>query len=59
MKVVIGCDGVFDVLDDETVGGVVDRTQNPQEAARTIKDMALERGTTDNVTCVVINLTPK
>ncbi|KAK8899554.1 hypothetical protein M9Y10_001870 [Tritrichomonas musculus] len=59
MKVVIACDGVFDVLDDETVGSVADRIQNPQEAARTIKDMALERGTTDNVTCVVINLTPK
>lgn len=59
MKMVIGCDGVFDVLDDETVGEVIDRIPNPQEAARTIKDMALERGTQDNVTCVVINLTPK
>lgn len=59
MKMIIACDGVFDVLDDDTVGAMVDRFSNTQEAARTIKDTALERGTTDNVTCLVMNLTPK
>ena len=59
MKIVIACDGVFDVIDDDTVGAAVNRYTNTQEAARNIKDMALHRGTSDNVTCVVINLTPK
>ncbi|OHT07810.1 Protein phosphatase 2C 1 [Tritrichomonas foetus] len=59
MRIVIACDGVFDVVDDETVGSLATRHSNTQEAARVIKDLAISRGTTDNVTCIVINLTPK
>lgn len=59
MKLILACDGVWDVMDDQTAADFAMKYQNPAEAARIIKDEALARGSQDNVTCVVVNLTPK
>ena len=59
MKMVIACDGVFDVMTDEEVAQIASDCSNTAEAARLIKDESIKRGSLDNVTCIVINLTPK
>ncbi|KAH0790766.1 protein phosphatase 2C [Histomonas meleagridis] len=59
MKMVIACDGVFDVMTDEDVAQIASSCSNTAEAARIIKDESIKRGSLDNVTCIVINLTPK
>ena len=58
-KLIIACDGVWDVITDEEAAEIVAKTKNPAEAARLLKDEAISRGSTDNVTCIVVSLTPK
>lgn len=59
--VVMGCDGVFDVLSDEEVCVIVKRCihQNlVQECAHQIVDEALRRDSRDNISAIVIGLCP-
>ena len=58
-RLIIACDGIWDVIKDEEAAEIIKKRANAAEAARVLKDEALQRGTTDNVTCVVVNLTPK
>lgn len=59
MKMIIACDGVWDVMQDQEAADMVMAIKKPVDAAKAIKDEALKRGSTDNVSCIVINLTPK
>ena len=56
--VVLGCDGVFDVLDDQTVVDIgreaLDAGKTPAVAARQIMNASLKRGSTDNISVVVL-----
>lgn len=59
--VVMGCDGVFDVLSDEEVCVIVKKCihQNlVQECAHHIVDEALRRDSRDNISAIVIGLCP-
>ena len=59
--VVMGCDGVFDVLSDEEVCVIVKKCihQNlVQECAHQIVDEALRRDSRDNISAIVIGLCP-
>ena len=46
-------DGLTDLVPDEEVAGVLARHADPQEAARALVDLALDRGGRDNVTVVL------
>ena len=59
MKMIIACDGVWDVMEDQEAADMVMAIKKPVDAAKAIKDEALKRGSTDNVSCIVVNLTPK
>lgn len=55
-KIVICCDGVFDVLDNDEVAKLANIYQNPFEAACLLRNAAFARQTQDNVTSIVIDL---
>jgi serine/threonine protein phosphatase PrpC len=53
---VIACDGVWDVLSPDIVIDMVRAVTNVQAAAENIKNTAMDSGSTDNVTVVVLDL---
>ena len=55
-KLIIACDGVWDVMTDKVAAGILTRCRDPAEAARAIKEEALKRGSTDNVSVMVIDV---
>jgi serine/threonine protein phosphatase PrpC len=54
--VILACDGVWDVLVPQDVIEIARSAENPQEAAQQIKDKALNYGSTDNISVIVIDL---
>jgi serine/threonine protein phosphatase PrpC len=54
---IVACDGVWDVMDNAAAAGIARAQKTPAAAARAIRDAALKRGTTDNVSVVVAFLT--
>ena len=58
-KLVIACDGVFEVLTDVEVGNLCVQNPEPSLAARAIKDAAIKAGSTDNITVICVSLKPK
>jgi serine/threonine protein phosphatase PrpC len=59
MMLIIACDGVWDVMDNATAVQFAKEKRSPQLAAAAIRDEALRRGSTDNVSVIVVLLTPK
>ncbi|OHT01882.1 Protein phosphatase 2C 1 [Tritrichomonas foetus] len=59
MKMIIACDGVWDVMSDQEAADILEKSEHIPYAAQLIKAQALTLGTTDNVSCMVIDLTPK
>lgn len=57
---IIACDGLWDVLTSEEAL-IAARTARgrPEVAARLLRETALERGSTDNITVIVLDLRPK
>jgi serine/threonine protein phosphatase PrpC len=54
--VVLACDGVWDVLSPEEVLTLVRSAGNAQSAAEVIKNNALDKGSMDNITVLVLDL---
>jgi serine/threonine protein phosphatase PrpC len=54
--VVIACDGVWDVLSPDIVIAIVRAATDAQAAAENIKTTAIDSGSTDNVTVIVLDL---
>jgi serine/threonine protein phosphatase PrpC len=54
--VVIACDGVWDVLSPDIVIAIVRAAIDAQAAAENIKTTAIDSGSTDNVTVIVLDL---
>jgi protein phosphatase 1L len=54
--IVIACDGVWDVLSPEIVIAVTRAAADVQAAAESIKTTAIDTGSTDNVTVVVLDV---
>lgn len=59
MKLILACDGVWDVMTDQEAADIVLNTEHLPDAARLIKDEALKRKSTDNVSCIVADLDSK
>lgn len=51
---IVACDGLWDVIDDQEACDNIKDIHDANEAARTLVRLALEKGTTDNVTVMVI-----
>ena len=56
MKLVICCDGVYDVMSNEDVYDAAMSLENPFEAALFIRDKAFSRLSQDNISSIVVNL---
>lgn len=54
--IVIGCDGVWDEMELKSVGELLKKANNAQEAATFIRDEALERNSSDNISVLVVDL---
>lgn len=53
---ILACDGLWDVIDDQDACELIKDIEEPNEAAKTLVRYALENGTTDNVTAMVVYL---
>ncbi|KAI0305767.1 protein serine/threonine phosphatase 2C [Multifurca ochricompacta] len=53
---ILACDGIWDVLDDQAACELVRAISDPQEAAKTLVQEATHRYTNDNITVMVIRL---
>lgn len=51
---ILACDGVWDVLDDQAAANLIRTEQNPQAATETLLREALRLYTNDNITVMVI-----
>jgi serine/threonine protein phosphatase PrpC len=56
-RLLLCSDGFFDVLQSEDYVSTI-LAQNPQDSALTLASMAIERGTTDNVSAIVLEVSP-
>jgi protein phosphatase 1L len=54
--VVLACDGVWDVLNPQDVIQIARSAENPRDGARQIKEKALDCGSTDNISVIVLDL---
>lgn len=56
---IIACDGVWDVMTDNEAALIARKNIDfPIDAAQQIVDTAYKKGSTDNISCIVVNLTP-
>lgn len=53
---ILACDGVWDVIDDQEAVDFVSKLPNAQAMAEGLVKRAMEKFTTDNITVVVILL---
>lgn len=53
---IIACDGLWDVVDDQDACELIAEIEDPDEAASTLVQYALKHGTTDNITVMVVML---
>ena len=58
--VVVGSDGLFERLSNEEIVGLVhDTVKDPDLCAKRLVTEAMTRGTGDNVSCIVVFLSPR
>ena len=55
-RLILACDGVWDVMDDQYAADIFLSIKQPEEAAIAIKEEAMKRGTMDNVSVICVNL---
>lgn len=55
-RLILACDGVWDVMDDQYAADIFLAIKQPEEAAIAIKEEAMKRGTMDNVSVICVNL---
>ncbi|CAB4253171.1 similar to Saccharomyces cerevisiae YDL006W PTC1 Type 2C protein phosphatase (PP2C) [Maudiozyma barnettii] len=53
---IIACDGLWDVIDDQEACELIQDIDDPDEAASILVKYALDNGTTDNITVMVVLL---
>jgi protein phosphatase 1L len=59
LLLIIATDGLWDVLSPQEAAKFAlehDYQANPQEVAQRLAELALERGSQDNITCLIIDL---
>ncbi|KAH0791912.1 protein phosphatase 2C [Histomonas meleagridis] len=58
-SLIIACDGVWDVMEDQEAAEILCSASDAAAAARAIKEKAIQKGTQDNVTVICVTLKPK
>ena len=53
---IVACDGVWDVMEDDEAAGVVSASSSAQEAATRLLRQSLKAGSTDNISVMVVEL---
>lgn len=53
---ILACDGLWDIIEDQDACELIKEIDDPNEAAKLLVKYALEHGTTDNVTVMVVRL---
>lgn len=56
---IIGCDGVFDVLSNDEVANIAYNSYSPNDAAHQIRNAAFGVGSNDNISVIVVDLVNK
>ena len=57
--IIMGCDGLWDVIESEEIGKIINRLvkkNNPDNLAVELAKLAIEKGSTDNVSVIVIEV---
>ena len=54
--VILACDGVWDVMRPKEAVDAIAHMKDSNQMAKTLIKLALERGTTDNVSAMVVRL---
>ncbi|KAJ5068512.1 s-cell enriched with leucine-rich repeat-containing protein slra-related [Anaeramoeba ignava] len=52
------CDGVSDILNDQEIVNIVNAAPSPYRAALRIRNLAYSNGSTDNISVIVVKLNP-
>jgi len=55
-KLLLACDGVFDVMSDQEAMDIVMKENDPQVAAANLVKTALSKGSKDNISALVVNI---
>jgi protein phosphatase len=55
-RVLICSDGLWGSIEDEEIGEIARSRDDPDEASRELVDLALDRGSDDNVSVIVLNI---
>lgn len=55
---ILACDGLWDVISDDEALEIIKDISDPEEAAIKLRDQALQRSSTDNISVIVIKLPP-
>ena len=55
---ILACDGVWDVLPDQMAASLVKNQPDPLKASKALRDRALASGSTDNISVIVVQLSP-
>ncbi len=53
---ILACDGLWDIIEDQDACELIKDIKDPNEAAKCLVKYALEHGTTDNVTVMIVML---
>jgi serine/threonine protein phosphatase PrpC len=56
-RLVLACDGLFDVINNGDIAQIIQNEPNMQRAAYLLRNTALARGSQDNISVIVIDLT--
>lgn len=54
-RLILACDGVWDVLSDKEAVDLITEVKHSQKASEILKNLALKRGSTDNISVMVVN----
>ena len=55
----IASDGVWDVLTPDEIAKIIDKNKKIEDLAKIIVDEAIEKGSEDNISCIVIEFNKK
>jgi len=55
---VMACDGLWDVLEDQETIDIISNEEDPSQAAMKLRDTAFNRGSGDNISVIVIKIPP-
>jgi len=59
LYLIIACDGLWDVISDESASDIVRVAKSPQDAATSLKNFAFACESADNISIIVIDFHPK